>query len=264
MSAHFGNDKDSQPVPYVQGKGHGGAIILIFVIVLIAIGIGSVYLFPSPSPEPTSTQQQQPAADPERDRLWDLVLDNKACFPPKGGIIEYEGSEYSHQDSAGNCLTDLEYALKEGTACRLDDDTIVLLDDTYITRDEVRRCITKADLAKSTQTADKLVAFVSVQADKPWPDKASTLVTEYCATSKLRQSLRTDEDYARVFDAFDEEYNKGQVYSGLPRQFKTAVNDWCGVKPQKIEPPQPPSSQPQTTAPPTESTPQPTPTVYVE
>jgi hypothetical protein len=252
MSAHFGNDKDSQPVPYVQGKGHGGAIILIFVIVLIAIGIGSVYLFPSPSPEPTSTQQQQPAADPERDRLWDLVLDNKACFPPKGGIIEYEGSEYSHQDSAGNCLTDLEYALKEGTACRLDDDTIVPLDDKYITRDRSRMCLTKADIAESQQLVDAFVAFVGAQADKTWPDKASALVTEYCQSEDKRAMLRTLEHRTTVFDAFDAAYSKGQVYSGLPRHFDEAVYEWCDIMSPSLRDSLPPQNG---------STPQVTPTV---
>lgn len=170
------------------------------------------------------------ASEKERIRLWSLYETGQACFHPEGGLIEYEGSEFSHRDpDFGTCLTDLEQMLREGLACRLDDDTIVAYEGSdYVDRDMSRKCLTKDDLADSEELVARLTAFAESQANKAWGDKASALVTEYCSSTDERRTLVTQEQRSAVFDAFDTEYSEGQVYTGLPRDFGRAVSEWCG------------------------------------
>lgn len=166
----------------------------------------------------------------EEMRLETMYKAGLACFHPEGGLIEYEGSEFSHRDpDVGTCLTDLEQMLREGLACRLDDDTIVAYEGSdYVDRDMSRKCLTKDDLADSEELVARLTAFAESQANKAWGDKASALVTEYCSSTDERRTLVTQEQRSAVFDAFDTEYSEGQVYTGLPRDFGRAVSEWCG------------------------------------
>ena len=243
MSVHSGNEgTDARPGP-TQSVRIARPVALIVAVLLaggVAIGIYWNYQLNPGSGKGSAIVQE----DPERERLWDLVLADKACIDPDGEIVEYEGSEYSHKTSYGDCLTDLEFKLQEGTACRLDDDTIVPLDDKYITRDRSKMCLTKADIAESQQLVDEFVAFVGAQADKTWPDKASALVTEYCQSEDKRAMLRTLEHRTTVFDAFDAAYSKGQVYSGLPRHFDEAVYEWCDIMSPSLRDSQPPQNGP--------------------